>query len=65
MTWVILGETINGDTLYGRIDEDGLMRVTAVADGVLVAGDLNGDKVADFTIKVLDVSTLTADDFLF
>ena len=32
MTWVILGETINGETLYGRVDDDGLMRVTAVAD---------------------------------
>lgn len=32
MTWVILGETINGDTLYGRVDDDREMRVTAIAD---------------------------------
>lgn len=32
MTWVILGETINGETLYGRIDDDEFMRVTAVSD---------------------------------
>jgi hypothetical protein len=31
MKWVIVGElTFGGGKLYGRIDDDGLMRVTAV-----------------------------------
>jgi len=30
----------------------------------IVWGDVNGDKVADFAIKVLGVSTLTANEFL-
>ena len=32
MTWVEIGKTINGDVLYGRIDDDGLMRVTCIAE---------------------------------
>ena len=32
MIWVILGETSNGETLYGRVDDDGKMRVTCLDD---------------------------------
>jgi hypothetical protein len=32
MKWVIIGQLDDGANLYGRIDEDGLMRVTAVKD---------------------------------
>ena len=30
MKWVVIGQLDSGADLYGRIDEDGLMRVTAV-----------------------------------
>jgi hypothetical protein len=30
MTWVIIGQLDDGANLYGRIDEDGLMRITAI-----------------------------------
>ncbi len=43
----------------------GQLRVSATEGGVIVAGDLNGDKLADFAIKVMGVDALTADDFLF
>ena len=32
--------------------------------GGTVCGDVNGDRVTDFAIKVLGVSSLTATDFL-
>ena len=33
MIWVIVGDLPMGDgKLYGRVDEDGLMRVTAIYD---------------------------------
>ena len=32
MTWVIVGETASGESLYGRLDEDGHIRVTCVAE---------------------------------
>jgi len=31
MTWIILND-IGAKTIYGRIDDDGLMRVTCVAE---------------------------------
>lgn len=43
----------------------GQLRVSATAGGVIVAADLNGDRVADFAIKVLGVDTLTTSDFIF
>ena len=50
MTWVILGETINGETLFGRIDEDGDMRVTAIADNPeLVAWVAEGNTPEPYT----------------
>jgi hypothetical protein len=30
MTWIIVAENEDGSNLYGRIDQDGLMRVTAI-----------------------------------
>jgi hypothetical protein len=30
MKWTIIGRLEDGNNLYGRIDEDGLMRVTAI-----------------------------------
>jgi hypothetical protein len=32
MKWVIIGQLEDGSSLYGRIDDDGLMRVTAVEE---------------------------------
>jgi len=32
MKWVIIGQLDDGSNLYGRIDDDGLMRVTAVEE---------------------------------
>ena len=32
MTWVIVGEDRHGETIYGRLDEDGLIRVTCSAE---------------------------------
>jgi len=32
MTWVIIGTLEDGSNLYGRIDDDGLMRVTAIRE---------------------------------
>jgi hypothetical protein len=30
MKWVVIGQLDSGADLYGRIDEDGLMRITAI-----------------------------------
>jgi hypothetical protein len=30
MKWVIIGQLDDGANLYGRIDDDGLMRITAI-----------------------------------
>lgn len=54
-----------GDLVDAFSGVAGELRVSAVDGGVLVACDLNGDKVAEFAVKVLGVDTLTADDFLF
>jgi len=32
MRWVIIGQLEDGSNVYGRIDDDGLMRVTAVEE---------------------------------
>lgn len=32
MKWVSLGENINGVDIFGRVDDDGLMRVTCIAE---------------------------------
>lgn len=32
MRWVIINTNLAGETIYGRIDDDGLMRVTCVAE---------------------------------
>ena len=32
MTYIELGENLEGEMIYGRIDDDGLMRVTCVAE---------------------------------
>lgn len=37
---------------------------SAGQDGVIVRGDVNGDAVADFEIRLANVSTLTADAFM-
>jgi Ca2+-binding RTX toxin-like protein len=42
----------------------GEIRITAYADGVIVSGDVNGDRLADFDLQVVGVTTLTASDFL-
>ena len=42
----------------------GEIRITAYADGVFVSGDVNGDRLADFDLQVVGVTTLTASDFL-
>ena len=30
MTWIIIDTLEDGSTLYGRVDDDGLMRITAI-----------------------------------
>jgi Ca2+-binding RTX toxin-like protein len=42
----------------------GELQIKAYGDGVLVAGDVNGDGVADFNIWVHDVSRLSGGDFV-
>ena len=32
MTWVIVGAGMDGEVLYGRLDDDGLIRVTCIAE---------------------------------
>lgn len=54
-----------GDVVDAFSGVAGQVRVTATEGGVIVAGDLNGDRVADFAIKVLGVDALTASDFIF
>lgn len=41
--------------------------IWAVARGpdLIVGGDINGDRIADFEIQLIGVSSVTADDFLF
>lgn len=32
MKWVIIGENRFGEIIYGRLDDDGLIRVTCIAE---------------------------------
>ena len=32
MRWVMVGKTRDDETVYGRLDDDGLMRVTCIAE---------------------------------
>lgn len=48
----------------GFTSRQGQLRYEAVSDGVVVQDDTNGDGVADFNIKVLGVSSLSASDFV-
>ncbi|WP_343717036.1 calcium-binding protein, partial [Inquilinus sp.] len=51
---------IGGDAFTGVA---GQLRVFTEAGALVVAGDLNGDRVADFTIAVSGTASLTAGDF--
>ena len=42
----------------------GQLRVEAVSDGLILSGDRNGDRVADFRIGLLDLTTLAASDII-
>lgn len=42
----------------------GQLCITAEGGRAIVSGDVNGDRIADFDIMVLGVSTLTANDFV-
>ena len=42
----------------------GQLQVTRIDGGVILSGDLNRDKVADFAIKVMGVDHLTLSDFI-
>jgi serralysin len=45
--------------------QDGELRYATGANGnSIVSGDVDGDKVADFAIRLIDVPLLTADDFI-
>jgi hypothetical protein len=54
MKWVIIGQLDDGSNLYGRIDDDGLMRVTAIEgyselDDWLAEGNTPEDVTTDET----------------
>jgi Ca2+-binding RTX toxin-like protein len=42
----------------------GQLRIATYAEGLFVSGDVNGDRLADFDLQVVGVTTLTASDFL-
>jgi hypothetical protein len=42
----------------------GQLRIATFAEGLIVSGDVNGDRLADFDLQVVGVTTLTASDFL-
>jgi hypothetical protein len=44
MTYIELGKNVQDVMIYGRIDEDGLMRVTCTADNPDYQAWLNKDK---------------------
>jgi subtilisin-like proprotein convertase family protein len=44
--------------------QKGQLMIEQTLDGVDVSGDINGDGIADFTLHVLGVSLLQADDFI-
>jgi Ca2+-binding RTX toxin-like protein len=52
---------IGSDAFHGTAGE---LRFTSSGGNAAVFGDLNGDKVADFAITLLDVQSLTNVDFL-
>jgi Ca2+-binding RTX toxin-like protein len=64
------GHAANGDTAFHFLGGNPFtgagaeIRVTAEGPDLLVQGDVNGDKVADFAILVLGTITLTATDFV-
>jgi len=47
-----------------RVRERGDLRAVNVTPGSSVSGDVDGDKHADFSIQVADVSHLHARDFI-
>jgi uncharacterized protein YjiK len=48
----------------GRFENAGDLRVFAAGANTMIAGDVNGDRVADFQILLLGSHTLTAADFM-
>ena len=52
-------------TAGGFTGAAGELTTFAVAAGLMVVADLNGDRVADFAIQVTGVASLSAADFLF
>ena len=57
-------QSFNADLVEDFTGTSGQLRVSTYADGVIVAGDVNGDRRADFELKLVGVTTLTAWDFL-
>jgi Ca2+-binding RTX toxin-like protein len=51
-----------GSAAFGSVA--GQLRFEAASGGIFVLGDTNGDGLADFAIKVANVSSLTAADFV-
>ena len=45
MKYELIGETDSGQKLYGRIDDDGLMRVTCLETDPAYQAWLNGDEL--------------------
>lgn len=64
------GDAGNGDSAFSFIGTDPFtgagaeVRFTAAGDDLMVEGDTNGDKIADFAILVQGTLTLTAADFV-
>lgn len=42
----------------------GQLRIETVEDGLIISGDVNGDRIADFRIGVLNLFSLSAADFI-
>jgi serralysin len=51
-----------GTTAFSGVS--GQLRVELRSDGVILSGDVNGDRVADFRIGILDVTSLIATDII-
>ncbi|MGK9234870.1 hypothetical protein KXS07_24185 [Inquilinus limosus] len=64
------GNAANGNSTFSFIGTDPFtgagaeVRFTAAGDDLLVEGDVNGDKVADFAILVQGTAEFTASDFV-
>jgi Ca2+-binding RTX toxin-like protein len=61
-------DTVDDFTFVGRRNfsgEAGEIRIVSVDQATLVQADLNGDGKADFVIRLEDVATLSASDFVF